>query len=170
MLLAYAEDIHISSSALLSPAEIFRYGFIPRAFDSERDEVETGSIFSLAIGGSSHNSVSFTAIGSVYAVGGYLWVMVGSVMVSWGISVALRRDGPWWWAIAILAADRFLWIGTYYPNNVIAFCQGLTSLAFVYLGLYSARMFRRHAFSQPDDAISRPLPIEALTTTPVPGV
>jgi hypothetical protein len=134
-LLEYADTVSIAASQLPTPMEILRFGLIPRVLDPNRPNVAVGSVFSVAIGGSSVSASNFTTVGSLIAIGGWTAIILYSVGAALMVAILLRRNNAWAFAAFALAASELLWIETNYPQNVMAFLQGLVSLAGAYLAV-----------------------------------
>jgi hypothetical protein len=134
-LLAYAEHVRVPTDDLLPPLQILRYGLIPRALDPDRPPLAVGSLFSLAVGSTPENSVSFTTLGSLYSQGGWPWVVVYSALVTIFVTALLKRAGPWAFVAATCAVWELLWIETNYPQNVTGFLQVMVSMSGAYLAL-----------------------------------
>ena len=113
------------------PAEIIRYGVVPRFIDSNRPDLSTGERINEYLGGNSVTAFTFLPVTTLYFLEGPLFLAI--FYGGWGVVlVFLMRGGrvisPMRLSIfSLIVVGPLGWFTTY-PDSSIGLLQGLVSL------------------------------------------
>lgn len=116
---------------VIGPVEVLRYGLLPRALDSDRPILATGSLLSDYVGGSGTNAVSFLPLGTVYFLEGPAGPVVLYGAAALVFMLLLRTGGgpgPVRLMMLYLAiAGPLSWTSSY-PESLVGYVQSLVGM------------------------------------------
>ncbi|BFU42445.1 hypothetical protein [Krasilnikovia sp. MM14-A1004] len=133
----YAVPVEIQD--MPGPAEVIRYGAVPRFLDPDRPLLSTGGLINEAMGGGRTSAYTFLLIGTVYFLHGPSGVV--AYFAAWAVFFVLllrtgKGPGPGRLAMIFLAiTGPFGWIATY-PDVLIGYVQNLVAAVPVLFGLH----------------------------------
>jgi hypothetical protein len=136
--LELAANTSIDRSRFPGALDTLRYGLIPRILDPNRPPLSSGLIFSVASGGPASSAIGFTLFGSLYAVYGWIPMVLILVTIAFVVGALSRRRGPIAWVCIALIIDKMLWIDSLYPDAVVDLLQGIVAAT---LALIALRMW-----------------------------
>ncbi|MCC2594328.1 hypothetical protein LKO27_13025 [Tessaracoccus sp. OS52] len=129
-----------------TPWDLLRYGLVPRFVDPDRDEVSTGRVLNVALGGSRESSYSFGPVTNAYVLEGPVYLFFYYVAVSLLVAVIWRRGARITPIRMVLLALMFHgplgWFSTF-PDNLIGTLQDLASSLPLIVTLSFLRMTRQ---------------------------
>lgn len=112
---------------------LMRFGLIPSVLDRSRGNINSASIISTAMGGSSTNSASLTTLGELYVEQGWGGLIIYGSLMAFMVGYFIRRRGPWALVMIAIAISQFLWIEETVPDYLAGFLQNLVSLLVVWI-------------------------------------
>lgn len=125
------------------PADILRYGLVPRFLDPGRPESSTGARINVYLGGSATSSYSFLSATNLYVLDGPVATSLFYVMWAVALSILLRggrRVTPLRvMYLGFAVAGPLGWFTTY-PDSSIGLIQGIVSTAPVALFVLASRI------------------------------
>ena len=147
---------------------LIRFGIVPRVIDRGRGSLVTGEHLSVALGGSTTNSASATALGEAYIEHKWAGVVFYGVSAALVVGVLIRKRGPW--AVALLAAvvEMALLIESTFPDMLASILQAAVSMGLAIV--FCTIVMRRHRGEIGSPVELRPAvphrggPDDALTT------
>lgn len=110
---------------------VVRTGLLPSLIDSPRPPLNTGSVMSVALGGSPRNSTSATFLGNVAIFDGAGGLIVVGGVLSLVMVVLLRRRGVWDICMFGLIYYSLMSLVATYPDGIASVLQGILSLLVV---------------------------------------
>ena len=121
----YPAPMGIPATTLL---QAVHYGVIPSVLDPfPRPDLRTAKELSIATGGSSTNSLTFTLLGNIRAVGGTGTLVLAMGFVGFVVARLARRTTPMRLITVMACAQSVMWIESIYPDNIAAVLQTVVS-------------------------------------------
>jgi hypothetical protein len=128
------------------------FGLVPRVFDQSRGTLNTGENLSVVVGGSSTSSDTATAFGNAYIIEGWKGVILYSGLSAMAAGMAVRRRGPWAFALLAVIAQTCLLVEEPYPDMLAGLLQGCVSWA---VALIAVQSLSRKSVNIPTSAEQR---------------
>jgi hypothetical protein len=112
---------------------LVRTGLLPSVIDTDRPPLDTGSRFSVALGGAARNATSATMMGNLFIFTSWVGLAVGGGAFALMLVTALRRTSPWALMFAGLVYLKGISFAASYPDLIPGVLQGVESMAVAYV-------------------------------------
>jgi len=151
--MAQVEDFPTIPARGINPPSLptlLLFGLVPRAFDQSRGTLNTGEHLSVAVGGSATSSDTATTFGDAYIINGWNGLVLYSGLSALIAGMAVRRRGPWAFALLGVIAQTCLLVEEPYPDMLAGFLQGCASWAAALVIVQLLSRVRTHAQADAD--------------------
>lgn len=140
------------------PAEMVRFGLIPRFLDPDRPTISTGIKINVYLGGSSTSGYSFLPVTTAYVLGGPLYVVFWYAFWALFLSITLRGGNRLTVTrivlVALVLTGPLGWFSTF-PDRTISVIQFFVSFLPILLFLTVERALRRRRLPATERAAQR---------------
>jgi hypothetical protein len=137
-----ANESGVTVSGLPSYMLILRSGLIPRAVDSHRPLIQTGTLISEATGGTGRSSETFTTFGELWFLHGYGGFVLADALIALFGTVLFRQRGPYAFVLFGGVVANLLQAEAAFPDAIAGFLQFAVSAAVALMILRPVRASR----------------------------